>query len=152
MIWRNILHSLVALLVIMALTGWSIKEKDDVLAEQIVDLSGQFEQIQADVRERNISPDSAARAFQVVMRHVRQTMNAIDSCPDPTAAKFVYPVRGYLQKHSIGGNGRGYFVRNFDLFNDEVRGSHPAHDLFIKDGDQDNLDDRTRQPVDLTVI
>lgn len=96
-----------------------------------------------------MSPDSAARAFQAVMRNVRGTMSAIDSCDSSKAKKFVFPVRGYPQKVSIGGNGRGYYVRNFDLFDAEVRGSHPAHDLFIRDGDQDNLDDRTQQPVDL---
>lgn len=150
MIWKNTLNSLLALLVIMALMGWNVKEKTEPTpSEQLVGFSQRFEQLQVDIRECNISPDSASRAFQVVMQDVRQTMNSIDSCQESGSPKYVFPVRGYLPKYSIGGRGRGYRAKNFDLFDMDVQGSHPAHDLFIKDGDQDNLDDRMCRPVDL---
>ncbi len=150
MIWKNTLNSLFALTVIMALMGWNVKEETEPTpSEQLIGFSEQFEQLQVNIRERNISPDSASRAFQSVMKDIRRTMKGIESCQQDNKARYVFPVRGYLPKHSIGGRGRGYRVRNFDLFDMDVRGSHPAHDLFIKDGDQDNLDDRMGRPVDL---
>uniref|UniRef100_UPI0035938B13 M23 family metallopeptidase n=1 Tax=Persicitalea sp. TaxID=3100273 RepID=UPI0035938B13 len=132
------------------LMGWNVKEETEPTpSEQLIGFCQQFEQIQIDIRECNVSPDSAARAFQSVMRNIRGTMNEINSCQGRNANSFVFPVRGYLPKYSIGGRGRGYRAKNFDLFDMEAQGSHPAHDLFIKDGDQDNLDDRQCRPVDL---
>ena len=149
MIWKNTLNRLLALSVIMALMGWKVQEGEPTPSEQLVGFCQEFDQLQIDIREYNVSPDSAARAFQAVMRNIRQTMTEIDSCQNTTTTKFVYPVRGYQPKYSIGGRGRGYRDKNFNLFDMEVRGSHPAHDLFIRDGNQDNLDDRLFQPVDL---
>ncbi len=146
MIWKKTLNSLLALSVIMALMGWNVKEPKPTPSEQLVGFCQQFDRLQVDIRECNISPDSASRAFQTVMQNIRQTMTELDSC---RGAGFVYPVRGYLPKYSIGGRGRGYRAKNFNLFAMDVQGSHPAHDLFIRDGNQDNLDDRLCQPVDL---
>ncbi len=140
------MHSLMALTVIMGLMGWSRVETP---SEQMLNYVQHFQQIQIDIREGTISPDSAARAFQVTMRNLQGVLPLMDSCRDDGPAKFVYPLRGYLPKYSIGGNGRGFREKGFDLFDAEVRGSHPAHDLFIRDGNQDNLDDRMCQPVDL---
>lgn len=149
MILKNALNRLFALSVLMALMGWNSKEGRPTLSAELLSFCRQFEQLQVDIRERNVSPDSAARAFQTVMRDIQQTMTEIDSCRGESTTKFVYPVRGYHPKYSIGGGGRGYREKNFNLFDMDVQGSHPAHDLFIRDGDQDNLDDRLCQPVDL---
>jgi hypothetical protein len=146
MILRSILHSLMAVTAIMALMGWSRVETP---SEQMLNYVQQFQQIQIDIRECNISPDSAARVFQVTMRNIQSALPLLDSCREADTTRFVYPLRGYLQQYSIGGNGRGFRAKGFDLFDAEVRGSHPAHDLFIRDGNQDNLDDRLCQPVDL---
>ena len=140
------MHSLMALTVIMGLMGWSRVETP---SEQMLNYVQQFQQIQIDIREGTISPDSAARAFQATMRTIQSVKPLMDSCRDDGTAKFVYPLRGYLPKYSIGGNGRGFRDKGFNLFDVDARGSHPAHDLFIRDGNQDNLDDRMCQPVDL---
>ena len=140
------MHSLMALTVIMGLMGWSRVETP---SEQMLNYVHQFQQIQIDIREGTISPDSAARAFQATMRTIQSVTPLMDSCRDDGTAKFVYPLRGYLPKYSIGGNGRGFRDKGFNLFDVDARGSHPAHDLFIRDGNQDNLDDRMCQPVDL---
>ncbi len=135
-----------AIVSLIALMGWS---KIEYPAEQLLAYCYQFNQIQIDIREQKVSPDSAARAFQEVMKNIRTTLSAFDPCEQDTAQKFVFPLRGYLPKYSIGGNGRGYRTNGFNLFDYEARGSHPAHDLFIKDGNQDNFDDRLCHPVDL---
>jgi peptidoglycan LD-endopeptidase LytH len=140
-----ILRSL-ALLGLIALMSW---RKVEYPAEQLLGYCQQFNQIQIDVREQNVSPDSAARAFQEVMKNIRTTLSTFDSCDQQSPTRFVYPLRGYQPKYSVGGRGRGYRSNGFNLFDMEARGSHPAHDLFIRDGNQDNLDDRMCYPVDL---
>lgn len=146
MIWKNITNSLMALTVIMALMGWSRVETP---SEQMLNYVRQFQQIQVDIRKYNISPDSAARAFQATMRTIQSLTPLLDSCRDDETTKFIFPLRGYLPKYSIGGNGRGFRAKGFDLFDADARGSHAAHDLFIRDGNQDNIDDRMCLPVDL---
>lgn len=68
--------------------------------------------------------------------------------PEYPNSEWVFPVRGY-DASSIGGvNGSGYRPGGFDFF---VPGSgiHPAHDIFIRDRNQDCLDDLTGMPVEI---
>lgn len=142
---KNIINTSIAIGLIFALTGWS---KVETPAEQMLIFCHQFQQLQEDIRERTISPDSAAGVFRVIMKDIQQLAKSPDSCGSESP-KFVYPLRGYTPRHSIGGGGKGFRANGFDLFDMDVRGSHPAHDLFIRDGNQDNIDDHMCNPVDL---
>jgi hypothetical protein len=122
--------------------------QNQVPQEQILQLSQQFQQVYDGISQQILTPDSATRAFQQVMLGLRAAVSR-DSCRVGEADRFVYPLRGQLQRYTIGSRGRGYRANGFDLFDTEVRGSHPAHDLFIRDGDQDNLEDRLGEPVDV---
>ncbi|HEX2788723.1 MAG TPA: M23 family metallopeptidase [Ignavibacteria bacterium] len=62
--------------------------------------------------------------------------------------QWVFPVKGYTASSIGGRGGNGYVVSNFDFF-DLNTGGHPAHDIFINDGNQDNLDDATGMPVEI---
>jgi murein DD-endopeptidase MepM/ murein hydrolase activator NlpD len=62
--------------------------------------------------------------------------------------QWVFPVKGYTSSAIGGRGGSGYVVSNFDFF-DLNTGGHPAHDIFINDGNQDNLDDATDKPVEI---
>jgi murein DD-endopeptidase MepM/ murein hydrolase activator NlpD len=65
-----------------------------------------------------------------------------------TEEQWVFPVKGYTSSAIGGRGGSGYVVSNFDFF-DLNTGGHPAHDIFINDGNQDNLDDATDKPVEI---
>ena len=121
---------------------------EDKHPDKILEYCAAFRQIQTDIRDCSISPDSAKVAFQAVMRNF-QSQFGRDSCKAFDSSYFVYPVRGYLPKESIGGRGEGYRSNGFDLFDATVNSSHPAHDLFVHDKNQDNIDDRTWKPVDI---
>nr|WP_184174638.1 M23 family metallopeptidase [Rhabdobacter roseus] len=132
---------------IMGLLGWS---RVVTPAEQLLDYCRQFRAIHEAIGAQAISPDSAERAFQEVMVGLRQSFGSrSDSCRVGSEGYFVFPLRGQVPRYSIGGRGRGYKPNGFDLFDNEVRGSHPAHDLFIRDRNQDNIDDVMCQPVDV---
>lgn len=61
---------------------------------------------------------------------------------------WVFPLQGYGPQQVGGKNGNGFKANKSD-FLDGVRSGHPAHDIFIYDKNQDNLDDRTNQPVNV---
>lgn len=61
---------------------------------------------------------------------------------------WVFPVKGYTSSAIGGTNGSGYVVGDFDFFV-QNSGIHPAHDIFINDRNQDNIDDKTGKPVEI---
>lgn len=117
-------------------------------SDKIAEYCRTFHQIQMDIRDNVITADSARAAFGAVMRNLRAEFRR-DTCRSIDSSYFVYPIRGYTARESVGSRGRGYRPNGFDLFDMNVTGSHPAHDLFVRDKDQDVLDDRTWQPIDV---
>ena len=69
-----------------------------------------------------------------------------------TGLYFAFPVRGYTTSAIGGTHGEGFRGRGFDLFDYNVRGSHPAQDIFITDRNQDDIDDKTGKPVDVLAM
>lgn len=62
--------------------------------------------------------------------------------------EWAFPVKGYGPGAIGGRNGSGYVPAGFDFF-DKTSGGHPAHDIFINDGNQDCIDDNTNAPVEI---
>ncbi|HEX2787101.1 MAG TPA: M23 family metallopeptidase [Ignavibacteria bacterium] len=61
---------------------------------------------------------------------------------------WVFPLQGYGPDQIGGKNGNGFKSNKSDFLEGKYSG-HPAHDIFIFDKNQDNLDDRTNQPVNV---
>jgi murein DD-endopeptidase MepM/ murein hydrolase activator NlpD len=58
-----------------------------------------------------------------------------------------FPLKGY-NATSIGGRrGSGYRPQGYDFFDGGRHKGHPGHDIFIRDGNQDGIDDATGEPV-----
>jgi hypothetical protein len=140
---------ILGLFLIMGICGW-VKCGSYGQDKHIDPLSvcDQFKQLHVNIREANISADSAKTGFQDIIKSVRQFYPA-DSGRDLDTARFVFPVRNYRPRESIGGKGRGYRDKTFDLFNTYARGSHPAQDIFVKDRNQDGIDDVYCMPIDI---
>ncbi|KAA0991353.1 M23 family metallopeptidase [Dyadobacter aurulentus] len=133
---------------LLLIVGISAFINQSETSPELSDYCAAFNQIQLDIRDSAISPDSARNAFGEVMRNIRRLART-DTCRGIDSAYFVYPVESYLPRESIGSRGKGYRPNGFDLFDMNVSGSHPAHDLFVRDKDQDNLDDRTWKPINV---
>lgn len=132
-------------LVLLIVTGWRSSDSSN---DQLLSYCSQFGELHENIATSAITPDSATAAFTQILQGIKSIAFFQDSCRYDTLAT-VFPIKGYQPALSIGGKGRGYKPEGFDLFDIEVRGSHPAHDLFIRDKNHDSLDDRTGEPVDI---
>ncbi len=106
-----------------------------------------YKQMLVNIREQKISPDSARSEFKYVMAKLREVYpnhSDLDS-------NIVFPLtRSNLA--AVGGKGNGFYARKFNLFDFTVTGSHPAHDIFIYDPDQDCKDSRKKEYVDIVSV
>jgi murein DD-endopeptidase MepM/ murein hydrolase activator NlpD len=63
--------------------------------------------------------------------------------------RICFPLKGY-PFHSIGGKGgSGYQAKGYDFFDGNDHKGHPGHDIFIRDKNQDGIDDLTGNPVEV---
>lgn len=107
----------------------------------------QFKSMLVNVREKKISPEEAKEVFVEVVSSLRIAFPKNKNEPSP----LVFPLVG-SKISAVGGNGRGFYVHRFDLFDQNVSGSHPAHDIFIYDPDHDCIDNRRNTYVDIASV
>ena len=118
---------------------------------RIMVIGKSFQELNSKIRERSISPDSARLHFQEIVKELREVTAPRKATICKDSIRFIFPVKSYTPR-SIGGNGSGYFPRHYNMFDHSANNSHPAQDVFIRDLDGDNIDDRTCQPVDLLAM
>jgi hypothetical protein len=119
-----------------------------------------FQQLYTQIREETVLPDSARKLFSDIMFGLRgkfQTAEPfrIDSVRRDSLLRsgyFSFPLRNYTSNAIGGTHGEGYRAKGFDLFDYNVRGSHPAQDIFIADRNQDCIDDNTDRPADVLAM
>lgn len=121
----------------------------------------QFQTLYIQIREQTVPPDSARKQFSRIMDDLRARFRSEESYRQDslqrdslrrTGRYFSFPLRGHTSRSIGGTHGEGFRSTGFDLFDYTARGSHPAQDIFISDRNQDNLDDRTSQPVDILAM
>lgn len=91
------------------------------------------------IRDYRIEPAVAQQEFAGLHRRL------LAAYPGVGGQARYYPVAGY--DPSWGEKGRNYRPRGYRFFTGNPRGIHAAHDLFIRDRDQDCRDDASGAPV-----
>ncbi len=66
--------------------------------------------------------------------------------------RLFFPVKDYGLKQLGGRHGNGYKPSRYQFVGPARRSGHPAQDIFVYDGNQDGLDDRTRKPFEILAI
>jgi len=102
-----------------------------------------------EIREENISPKDAQKEFQRIIKELHEIYNPAKY--DSLNMDLVFPLKRKNYR-SVGGKGRGYYGRQFDLFDHSVAKSHPAHDIFIYDLNKDCKDDTEQDYVDVLAV
>jgi hypothetical protein len=63
-----------------------------------------------------------------------------------------FPLKGYSIKDVGGKSGDGYNPKGYSFLDGNRHQGHPAQDIFVRDRDQDRLDDLTGRPVDVLAL
>ncbi len=63
--------------------------------------------------------------------------------------RLCFPLKGYGPSAIGGKEGDGYQTLGYDFFDGNQHKGHPGHDIFIRDKNQDCLDDKTGKPVEV---
>lgn len=63
-----------------------------------------------------------------------------------------FPLKGYGLSAVGGRNGEGYRPAGYAFLGGNRHKGHPAQDIFVRDRDQDGLDDRTGRPVEVLAL
>jgi murein DD-endopeptidase MepM/ murein hydrolase activator NlpD len=111
----------------------------------------EFNELNTKVRDGLISRDEARNEIRTLLPKIKEYFSQ-NGGTEISDKDWVFPLRGYTSV-SIGGvNGSGYKSKGYDYFDGNKHGGHPAHDIFIHDRNQDNIDDITGKPVDVLSV
>jgi len=111
------------------------------------DPSWEWHLLYVKIRDRLIAKEEALdklNNLEISMRefYLKESERELDN-------RLYFPLKGY-SIHSIGGKGgSGYQAKGYDFFDGNDHKGHPGHDIFIRDKNQDGLDDGTGNPVEV---
>jgi murein DD-endopeptidase MepM/ murein hydrolase activator NlpD len=108
-----------------------------------------YKQLLVDIRENKSTPDQSREKFQKMMFILKKAFPHANY--DSACVELVFPLRGFDYR-AVGGAGSGYRSKGFNLFDNSKKASHPAHDIFIKDRNQDCMDDRSGEYVEVLSV
>ena len=126
-------------------------ESDEEFYSSHEDVASRWMPIMKSVREGNLDRNSAMDSMYRFTNHLWDVMEAkvkSGKIRKYSDAEWVFPVKGYGPAAIGGRNGNGYVPGNFDFF-DGSTGGHPAQDIFIRDSDQDCVDDVSGDYVEI---
>lgn len=131
---------LVYISIIIFLFGYTVLSQDNPCNE--------FNMINTQVRDGTVSRAEARAVIRELMPRLREYFYK-NTGTESTRDEWIFPLAGY-DASAIGGiNGSGYISKGYDYFDGNNHGGHPAHDIFIHDGDQDAIDDYTGKAVNV---
>ncbi|MFN3782440.1 MAG: M23 family metallopeptidase [Spirosomataceae bacterium] len=106
---------------------------------RFLEYSSRFEKLLVQIQREEITPEAASKEFAALFRALHLLSPPLDSTAR-SEYEWAFPL---INKNysAIGGGGRGFRPMGFNLFNHRVRGSHPAHDIFIYDRNHDDKED-----------
>jgi murein DD-endopeptidase MepM/ murein hydrolase activator NlpD len=94
----------------------------------------------------SIKKADAAKQFSQLIRELGENFPIDDN------TSWVFPLKGYNYRAIGGTNGNGYSDKGYNYLDGNKHAAHPAHDIFIRDKNQDCIDDRTHKPVDVLSV
>lgn len=97
--------------------------------------------------EINAAREEVSRLLTAIGEEYRTTAGGM-----VTSSAWVFPLKGYDVSAVGKGRGHGYLPRGYDYFDGNQHGGHPALDIFIRDRNRDDRDDRTGHPVAVVAI
>ncbi|HUL37472.1 MAG TPA: M23 family metallopeptidase [Thermodesulfobacteriota bacterium] len=128
---------LVLLFIYIVFCPWSTQSQNDPALE--------WNLLYPKIRDQLISRKEAQeklRALEALLKS-SGTANAQQKQP------LCFPLKGYGPSSIGGKEGNGYQIFGYDFFDGDQHKGHPGHDIFVRDRNQDCIDDRTGKPVEV---
>lgn len=110
-----------------------------------------FNNLNTLVRDGRIGRGAARQELLGLLPAIRSSYYARGG-RDHDRSEWVFPLAGYSTRAIAGGKRHGYQPRGYDWYDGNRHGGHPALDIFIRDRNQDDLDDRTGKPVQVLSV
>ena len=98
------------------------------------------------IRDNTLAKSLAREKLLRAISSVRQEYYRAGGA-DFERSRWVFPLEGYGPRAIGGGRRHGFAARGYDFYSGNRHGGHPSYDIFIRDRNQDSLDDRTGRPV-----
>jgi hypothetical protein len=102
------------------------------------------------IRDSQISKEDALARLRVLEPLLKD--HYLKSWNRRSEDRLGFPLRGYGPSAIGGKGGSGYEPEGYDFFDGNRHKGHPAHDIFIRDKNQDSLDDGTGKPVEVVSV
>lgn len=103
--------------------------------------------LEKEIRDGTIDRTSARS--RIALLH-RQLLDNYGTATTNSAKTF--PVAGYDYRAIGGRNGNDYLPAGYSFYQGNRHGGHPAHDIFVRDRNQDSLDDADGKPVTIVAF
>ena len=105
-----------------------------------------FNELNSRIRDRKIGRSAARTEFARLLAGVREEYLRA-GVPEYSRTERVFPLAGYDSRAIDGGRRHGFIASGYDYYSGNRHGGHPAFDIFIRDRNQDSLDDRSGRPA-----
>ncbi len=99
------------------------------------------------IRDRLIGKEEAQRQLRQLEFLLKKTYPK--NLKKGTEDRLCFPLKGNTPTSIGGKQGSGYKPEGYDFFDGDQHKGHPGHNLFIRDKNQDGLDDDTGKPVEV---
>ena len=115
-------------------------------ANPLTNLCRSFNVLNTRIRDNKIDTASARIQLKRTLAEVRDEYFRAGGIGYPKSA-WAFPLAGYDARAIGGGRRHGYVSGGYDYYRGNRHGGHPSFDIFIRDRNQDGLDDRSGTPV-----
>ena len=109
-----------------------------------------FNSLVALIRDGKIEKQSAKKEVSKILSQLKRLYSKKPAFG--LKIRKVFPVEGYSPSAIGGTKGDGYKPGQYNFYDGNRHSGHPAHDIFIKDRDQDLLDDQTGKRVNILSV
>ena len=102
------------------------------------------------IRDSEISKEEALTKLKSLEPLLKN--HNIESSNRKSEDRLGFPLKGYGPSAIGGKGGSGYQIEGYDFFDGNRHKGHPGHDIFIRDKNQDGLDDVNGRPIEVISV
>jgi peptidoglycan LD-endopeptidase LytH len=110
--------------------------------------SDRFNQFNSLIRDNRIRKSDAIQQLEPLLSDLRSEYYRRGG-EDYSRKDWVFPLSGYSEKSITGGRKKGYIPSGYDYFTGNRHGGHPSFDIFIRDRNQDGIEDKSGRQVNV---